>query len=73
MEMPTPNGNNIKTVKCPYCKSDNPDISFCLTCGKNIKGEQFGADNPVFQSAFENILGALDLNRLISAIIALIY
>ena len=29
--------NNTNTVNCPYCKSENPDVSFCLTCGAKIK------------------------------------
>ena len=73
MDMLMPNGDNISTVRCPYCKSETPDISVCLTCGKEIKGEKRYTENRFFQPVFEKILGALDLNRLISAIIALIY
>ena len=29
--------NRQSTVICPSCKSENPDISVCLTCGSKIK------------------------------------
>lgn len=59
-------------IICPYCKSENPDISICVTCGRKIKGEQLESNN-LIGPVFEKILESLDLNRLISAIIAIIY
>lgn len=64
--------NNINTVICPHCKTENPDISICVTCGKKIKGEQVESKN-FFMLVSEKIFEALDFNRLISVIIAICY
>lgn len=65
--------NNINTIICPFCKSENPDVSICITCGRKIKGEKLESKDFVFRRVFEKIVEGLDLNRLISAIIGIIY
>jgi hypothetical protein len=64
--------NSTKTIICPHCKSENPDISICVTCGGKIIREQLESNNSSVL-VYEKFPKAIDLNKLISAIIAICY
>jgi hypothetical protein len=51
--------NNIEIVKCPFCKSENPDVSICLTCGGKIKREELNPKDFISRPIFVTILAAL--------------
>lgn len=53
------NNNNIKTVICPFCKSENPDVSICLTCGGKIKREGLNPKDFISRPVFVTILAVL--------------
>jgi hypothetical protein len=51
--------NNINTIICPFCKSENPDISTCLTCGGKIKREKLNPKDFISRPVFVTILAIL--------------
>jgi hypothetical protein len=48
--------NNKSTTICPFCKSENPDISVCLTCGAKIKREQLNAKDLIPRPVWLSVL-----------------
>lgn len=51
--------NNVNTIICPFCKSENPDVSICLTCGGKIKREGFNPKDFISRPVFVTILAIL--------------
>lgn len=48
--------DNQSTIICPSCKSENPDISVCLTCGAKIKREQLSVKDLIARPTWLTVI-----------------
>lgn len=53
--------NKINTIICPFCKTENPDISVCLNCGQKIKTEMPNPKEFATRPLFVTILALLSV------------
>lgn len=52
-------GNTKAIVICPLCKSENPAISICLTCGAKLKREKLNAKDLIPRPVWLTVLACL--------------
>jgi hypothetical protein len=52
-------GNTKAIVICPICKSENPEISICLTCGAQLKREKSNAKDLIPRPVWLTVLAGL--------------
>ena len=52
-------GNTQDIIICPFCKSENPRTSICLTCGAGLKKEKLNAKDLIPRPVWLTVLAGL--------------
>jgi len=52
-------GNTKTVIICPFCKSENPEISICLSCGAKLKREKLNAKDFIPRPVWLTVLACL--------------